>query len=147
MISYVSGYPILTTRKIRNSKSAFSSPWGYKCIQERCQKVNLTETPDAEALEVCRIFCKSDIIGTLWPKPSGEVKFKNTLEQIHPDNIKFHHENSLDHKEWWELEERFRKQIDAKYFHGNSKVEQGGKEFIIVIGYKTNGSGNYSSEP
>lgn len=66
--------------------------WSYKCIKNACVKVPLTEESRAGAisLPVCNLYCNGDgSIGTLWPKPTGQVKIEEKLAAVRPENFVF----------------------------------------------------------
>ncbi|XP_034947252.1 chitooligosaccharidolytic beta-N-acetylglucosaminidase [Chelonus insularis] len=63
----------------------FSSPWHYKCIEQKCKKFEIT--PDVVSplsSEVCQLFCG---LGSLWPKPTGHFSFGNFVAHLDPDKI------------------------------------------------------------
>lgn len=89
--------------------------WGYECRQSRCMKVPLDEKnfEKAVSLPVCRIFC-GDNIGTLWPKPTGPVKFGEYIVHIDRNRVSFKIPSTKAKKLWEVSEKRFIEQIESK---------------------------------
>ncbi|XP_055372399.1 chitooligosaccharidolytic beta-N-acetylglucosaminidase-like isoform X1 [Condylostylus longicornis] len=90
--------------------------YGYECKQNKCVKIELDETnfEKAVSLSVCRIFCGENI-GTLWPKPSGEVKLDTYMAHINSKRIDFDFPRIEGHLEMWkESKERLMNQIHAQ---------------------------------
>ncbi|XP_055372401.1 chitooligosaccharidolytic beta-N-acetylglucosaminidase-like isoform X2 [Condylostylus longicornis] len=94
----------------------FDIVYGYECKQNKCVKIELDETnfEKAVSLSVCRIFCGENI-GTLWPKPSGEVKLDTYMAHINSKRIDFDFPRIEGHLEMWkESKERLMNQIHAQ---------------------------------
>ncbi|XP_055846291.1 chitooligosaccharidolytic beta-N-acetylglucosaminidase isoform X1 [Episyrphus balteatus] len=89
--------------------------WGYECRQSKCMKVPLDENnfQKAVSMPVCRIFC-GDTIGTLWPKPTGPVKFGEYIVHIDRSKIVFEAPKTKASKLWAANEKRFAEQIESK---------------------------------
>lgn len=84
------------------------------------------------SLSVCRLFCGDDI-GTLWPKPTGDVKLSNNVVKIDPTAITFKTSNfKKDEVYWQEAESRFIKQLKAK-IPTKYSLKSGGKKVVIEV--------------
>jgi hexosaminidase len=89
-------------------------------------------------LDVCRVFCGPDI-GTLWPKPSGPIKFDRTLKQISIEKINLNFQDDRDAKFWKENQERFLKQLTAKL--DGETLSSGGVGLTVKFHYQKDSSG------
>lgn len=84
------------------------------------------------SLGVCRLFCGEDI-GTLWPKPTGNVRVGNTLAHIDIDGILFKFPDYKNQQVYWEqTHQRFLDQIKAKVTK-NHVLRKGGKKVVLDI--------------
>ncbi|XP_063709245.1 chitooligosaccharidolytic beta-N-acetylglucosaminidase-like [Culicoides brevitarsis] len=63
--------------------------WNFKCENNICSKVPITNIAEAQSLSVCRLLCNANEIGVLWPKPTGVVKFEQKLSKISLGEINF----------------------------------------------------------
>jgi len=94
----------------------FDLIWGYQCKENKCVKVELNESnfDSAISLSVCRIFCGANI-GTLWPKPSGQVRLGTYMAHINMKKITFDYPRIEGHLEmWYENKDRLMQQINAQ---------------------------------
>jgi hexosaminidase len=131
-MNYLWGFLILLSIAFPVSVAGDDRPaWGYKCVNNYCKKVAINEETiqTAISLSVCRMFCGDDI-GTLWPKPTGDVTVKNYVMQIDPDQIRFR--TATYRKYWTEMEDRFKQQIKAM-IPKNTEVNGGGRTLLIEI--------------
>ncbi|XP_068158521.1 chitooligosaccharidolytic beta-N-acetylglucosaminidase [Drosophila tropicalis] len=108
--------------------------YGYKCHNAKCRKVELNEDNFAKAISmpVCRLFCGSSI-GTLWPKPTGEVRVEMLMRQIDVSSIKFNvagkgHKDKL----WGQVENRWLNLIDTQ-IPSRKTLRRGGYSLSINI--------------
>ncbi|XP_070509770.1 chitooligosaccharidolytic beta-N-acetylglucosaminidase-like [Chironomus tepperi] len=85
-----------------------SHAWGYECINRRCEKTQITATNKDTilSLRVCRLYCYDDI-GTLWPKPTGNVTFLRAVTGVNPNYIKFTTDNFKNNEFFEMAKERF----------------------------------------
>lgn len=99
-----------------------------------CKKFELT--PDnikiAVSLSVCRLYCNEDV-GTVWPKPTGEVKISNDVVRIDPNNIKFEENKFKKEPAYWTMAETRFQEMQQKKLPKNVPVKQGGKTLIIEV--------------
>uniref|UniRef100_A0A1A9WD41 Beta-hexosaminidase n=1 Tax=Glossina brevipalpis TaxID=37001 RepID=A0A1A9WD41_9MUSC len=108
--------------------------YGYECIENNCVKFELNEENwnSALSLSVCYMLC-SDSIGTLWPKPNGNVKHESYLLHIDRTNIFFDAPAHSSYTHLWQVnEERFNKIIENK-LPNTGIVKKGGFPIKIVI--------------
>ncbi|GAB0100869.1 Beta-hexosaminidase [Sergentomyia squamirostris] len=125
----ITGSAVFISKSIRQ----ISTPkWGYECVQGRCRKVEASGRSDVVSLDVCRVFCGEDI-GTLWPKPTGQVKVGNTLAHIDCDNILFKFPDYKRQQVYWEqTHQRFLDQVKAKVTK-NHVLRVGGKKVVLDL--------------
>lgn len=97
------------------------------------------------------MFCNEDI-GTVWPKPTGEVKLSNDVVKINPNEMKFTTNNFKKEPAYWTLAEtRFREMQKTK-LPKKFSVKQGGKTLEIEVVVETDDMGknwpftNYDSD-
>lgn len=109
--------------------------WGYECKQSRCVKTEIDSQSvnEAVSLPVCRIFCGDDI-GTLWPKPNGQVKLSSVMARLAPGEIKFNiiKQTGLNKEFWSANEERLRQQINAKV-PKNVQLSNEGSRLMVML--------------
>uniref|UniRef100_A0A1A9VDI0 Beta-hexosaminidase n=1 Tax=Glossina austeni TaxID=7395 RepID=A0A1A9VDI0_GLOAU len=105
----------------------WSLVYGYECIENQCVKFELNEEnlKRALSLSVCYMLC-SDTIGTLWPKPNGNVTYDSYLFHIDLSKIIFNSSaNPALHARLWEVnEERFAKRLQNKL--PNNEIKSNG---------------------
>ncbi|XP_059613001.1 chitooligosaccharidolytic beta-N-acetylglucosaminidase isoform X2 [Phlebotomus argentipes] len=113
--------------------AAQASPkWGYECVQSRCKKVEAENRVDLVSLGVCRVFCGEDI-GTLWPKPTGNVRVGNTLAHFDIDSVLFKFPEYKNQQLYWEeTRQRFLDQVKAKVTKSHV-LKRGGKKVVVEI--------------
>uniref|UniRef100_A0A8D8KEM8 Chitooligosaccharidolytic beta-N-acetylglucosaminidase n=2 Tax=Culex pipiens TaxID=7175 RepID=A0A8D8KEM8_CULPI len=68
--------------------------WGYRCTNSRCEKVPIGDDPAARekavSLSVCRLYCgDGGVIGTVWPRPTGNYQLGNDLVHVDPYKVEF----------------------------------------------------------
>lgn len=114
----------------------YSPAWSYKCEQNVCVKVALTDPERAISLPVCRLYCSGEI-GTLWPKPTGPVKIEEKLAKITPNSIHFKPQGLRgEGMTYFETSKtRFIKQLEEKVVKGVKLSEEG---LQVVINVHTN---------
>jgi hypothetical protein len=84
------------------------------------------------SLSVCRLYCNEDV-GTVWPKPTGEVQITNDVVKINPSEIIFKTKSFKKEPAYWTLvEERFQA-MQQKKIPKNFSVKSGGKALVIEI--------------
>lgn len=117
---------ILLTRKIL---------WGFKCEENRCVKFKLTPENNDTALGLtsCRLFCNQNEIGTLWPKPSGDVKVFREVTQINPKKITFKTENFKKEPEHWEIARNRFVKMQEKKIPKKFPLESGGGDMVVEV--------------
>ncbi|XP_073843380.1 beta-hexosaminidase 1 [Musca autumnalis] len=101
--------------------------YGYVCRQGKCMKEELSEKNwnTAISLPVCRMFC-GDTIGTLWPKPSGNVNMDNVLLHISKDSIEFNVPSYTKQAKLWDANrERFMDILNNKVPNHNVLRKEG----------------------
>lgn len=82
-----------------------------------------------DGLNVCRLRCNSDEIGSLWPKPTGAVTFSTTVAKIDPSEINFN-ANILGDSEYWTMaKDRFEAMQKKKM--PKHELKSGGKHLMI----------------
>uniref|UniRef100_A0A1A9UTR0 Beta-hexosaminidase n=1 Tax=Glossina austeni TaxID=7395 RepID=A0A1A9UTR0_GLOAU len=116
--------------------------YGYECIENNCVKFELNEANwnSALSLPVCYMLC-SDSIGTLWPKPNGNVKHETYLLHIARSNILFN--APTDHPQYahlWQVnEKRFAKILENK-LPNKEIIKKGGYPIKILINIDSDNS-------
>jgi hypothetical protein len=108
--------------------------WGYKCDNNLCKKVELTKEniSTAVSLSVCRLYCNEDV-GTVWPKPTGEVKISNDVVKINPSDIQFKTNNFKMEPAYWSMAEQRFKDFQQKKIPKHYSIKSGGKTLLIEI--------------
>jgi hexosaminidase len=86
----------------------------------------------AVSLPVCRMFCGEDV-GTIWPRPTGNVKITNDVIRINVDEISFKTESFKKAPAYWSMAESRFLEMQSKKKPKNIKVEKGGKLLTIEI--------------
>lgn len=90
----------------------------------------------AVSLSVCRLYCNEDV-GTVWPKPTGEVRISNDVVKINPNDIIFNTQNFKREPAYWTMAtDRFmamqKKKLPTKY-----EIKSGGKTLLIDVATDT----------
>lgn len=84
------------------------------------------------SLQVCRLYCGEEV-GTLWPKPVGDMKFGNELVRLDPTRIRFSAGSHRSHNSYWqEIENRFISQVNAKIPRKQS-LRNGGTQLDVKL--------------
>lgn len=72
-------------------------------------------------------------MGTVWPKPTGEVNIKQYVMQIDPEEIRFRSTSfKKDSSYWTENEQRFRDQVKVK-IPKTVTTKGGGRTVLIEV--------------
>ena len=109
--------------------------WGYRCEENRCVKFKLTSDNNSTALGLssCRLFCNKDEIGTLWPKPNGNVQVTREVSKLNPKQIKFKTASFKKNSEFWKMAtERFLTMQDKK-IPKRFSLEKGGSQLLVDV--------------
>lgn len=108
--------------------------WGFKCEHNLCKKVELT--PDniktAVSLSVCRLFCNEDV-GTVWPKPTGDVQISNDVVKINANDIKFKTDNFKREPAYWAMAEKRFNEMQQKKLPKKYSIRSGGQTLTIEV--------------
>lgn len=127
------------TRKLRKSQFNFPSifprpSWGYRCEHNLCKKVELTpeNIKTAVSLSVCRLYCNEDV-GTVWPKPTGDVQISNDVVKINPSEITFKTASFKKEPAYWTMAEDRFKGMQQKKIPKNFSIKSGGKALLIEV--------------
>uniref|UniRef100_A0A336MGX8 Beta-hexosaminidase n=1 Tax=Culicoides sonorensis TaxID=179676 RepID=A0A336MGX8_CULSO len=106
--------------------SPLNPAWSYKCENNVCVKIQLTDPEHAISLPVCRLFCTGEI-GTLWPKPTGPVKVQEKLAKVAPSTITFKPQGFRGEASTYfdASKSRFMKQLEEKVIKGVKLSEDG----------------------
>lgn len=94
----------------------------------------------AVSLSVCRLYCNEDV-GTVWPKPTGEVQISNDVVKINPEEIRIKTDNFKKEPAYWSMAtERFvkmqRKKLPKKF-----SIKSGGKALVIEVNVENDDMG------
>lgn len=110
-----------------------SAVYGYECQQDRCVKIELTESniENAISLSVCRLLCGEAKVGTVWPKPTGIVRTENFIQHIDVNTIAFEFPKLTKQQPLWEASKaRFLRQLKSQEI---GLVRAGGAKLTLVI--------------
>ncbi|XP_038119197.1 chitooligosaccharidolytic beta-N-acetylglucosaminidase [Culex quinquefasciatus] len=112
--------------------------WGYRCTNSRCEKVPIGDDPAARekavSLSVCRLYCgDGGVIGTVWPRPTGNYQLGNDLVHVDPYKVEFQWGKVLGAlgKYWDAAIERFRGQLKVR--SDGEELRGGGKRMVIKV--------------
>lgn len=114
---------------------AFLRPsWGYRCEHNLCKKVLLTpeNIKTAVSLSVCRLYCNEDV-GTVWPKPTGEVQISNDVVKINPGEITFKTSSFKKEPAYWSMVETRFLAMQEKKRPKKVSIKSGGEALLIEI--------------
>lgn len=93
-------------------------------------------TPDnietAVSLSVCRLFCNEDV-GTVWPKPTGDVQISNDVVKINPSEITFKTNNFKKEPAYWSMAAQRFQDMQKKKLPKRFSLKSGGKAFVIEV--------------
>lgn len=99
-----------------------------------CKKVELT--PDniktSVSLSVCRLYCNEDV-GTVWPKPTGDVQIANDVVKINPDDIVFKAEHFKKEPAYWSMVETRFREMQKKKLPSKFSIKSGGQTLMIEV--------------
>lgn len=108
--------------------------WGYRCEHNLCKKFELT--PDniktAVSLSVCRLYCSEDV-GTVWPKPTGDVQIANDVVKISLDDIIFKTDNFKKEPAYWSMAETRFRDMQKKKLPSKLSIKSGGQSLVIEV--------------
>lgn len=83
------------------------------------------------------MFCNKDEIGTLWPKPNGNVQVTREVAKLNPKEITFKTESFKKNAEFWNMAtERFQKMQDKK-IPKRFSLERGGNKLLVDVTAET----------
>jgi hexosaminidase len=107
-----------------------------------CKKIELTQEniKTAVSLPVCRLYCNEDI-GTVWPKPTGDVKLSNDVVKINLDDIVFKTDNFKMMPGYWSMAETRFREMQKKKLPKKFSIKSGGKRLVIEVVVKTDDMG------
>lgn len=118
--------------------------WGYKCEQDVCKKVELTDDNLATAisLPVCRMFCGEDI-GTIWPKPTSTIKISNEVVKIDPNTIAIETGSFKKAPAFWAMAESRFHEMQLRKKPEKVNLEHGGKQLKIEVSSESDEMGEW----
>lgn len=96
--------------------------------------------PTAVSLAVCRLFCNEDV-GTVWPKPTGEVQISNDVVKINPKEITFKTINFKKEPAYWAMAEKRFHEFQEKKIPTKYSIKAGGKKLVIEVVTETDDMG------
>lgn len=108
--------------------------YGYECNSNLCNRIELNESNwnTAISFPVCRLFC-SDTIGTVWPKPSGQLKIEPQIVQIDERKITFQSFPIVSHSAYWDVNKKRFLEILRNKIPPNEKIEKDGHGLDISV--------------
>lgn len=78
------------------------------------------------------MFCNEDV-GTVWPKPTGNVKIENNVVKIDPNTITFKTENFKKEPAYWTMAEKRFLDMQQKKLPKSVSLKSGGQNFVIEV--------------
>lgn len=88
------------------------------------------------------MFCGEDV-GTLWPKPTGQVTLANDVVKIDLDKITIKSDSFKMAPAYWTMAESRFYEMQRKKKSDKVKLESGGKEFNIEVISETDNMGKW----
>lgn len=121
--------------------------WGYECEGNICKKVEITEKnlKNITSMNVCQLTCGIDI-GSLWPKPTGNVEFSRTVAKINLNRFTYQTNNFRnDPNNWFTSWQRFRDMQFKKIPSDNVNVVSGKSVLVEILAQSDNMSLTYET--
>ena len=78
------------------------------------------------------MYCNEDV-GTVWPKPTGEVQISNDVVKIDPSEISFKTKSFKKEPAYWTLVEQRFQDMQQKKIPKNFSLKSGGKALVIEV--------------
>lgn len=100
----------------------------------------------AVSLSVCRLYCNEDI-GTLWPKPTGDVQISNDVVKINPNDIVFKTDSFKKEPAYWSMAKQRFQDMQQKKIPTKHSMKSGGKGFTIEVVAESDDMGKNKKSP
>jgi hexosaminidase len=84
------------------------------------------------SLPVCKLYCNEDV-GTVWPKPTGDVQISNDVVKINPSEITFKTSSFKKEPAYWTMAENRFQEMQKKKLPKKFSIKSGGKALIIEV--------------
>jgi hypothetical protein len=109
--------------------------WGWKCLDDRCQKFKLSEEnfSSAVGLNMCRFSCGGKGNEGIWPKPTEIVDISGSFVAIDVSAIEFVTESFKPNPELWlKAQERFM-EMQQRKVKSKKPNTQGASKLVVQV--------------